>query len=114
LFKVLGKDVSEQLKSIAAAFKVIRIVRSKRACVGCDRIVQAPASSSPIERGITGSGLLAQILMSKFANHQPLYRKAAIYVRAIVELDCSTIARWICACCSLMCPLVEALQRYVL
>ncbi len=112
--KLLGEDVSEQLEIIDAAFKVIRTVRRKKACACCDRIVQAPAPSRPIERGIAGPGLLAQILVSKFADHQPLYRQAAIYARDGVELDRSTMARWVGACGALMHPLVEALQRYVL
>ena len=112
--KLLGEDVSEQLEIINAAFKVIRTVRRKKACACYDRIVQAPAPSRPLERGIAGPGLLAQILVSKFADHQPLYRQAAIYARDGVELDRSTMARWVGACSALMRPLVEALQRYVL
>lgn len=112
--KPLGEDVSEQLEIIDAAFKVIRTVRRKKACACCDGIVQAPAPSRPIERGIAGPGLLAQILVAKFADHQPLYRQAAIYARDGVELDRSTMARWVGACGALVRPLVEALQRYVL
>jgi transposase len=112
--KLLGDDVSEQLEIIDAAFKVIRIVRRKKACACCDQIVQAPAPSRPIKRGIAGPGLLAQILVSKFADHHPLYRQAATYARDGVELDRSTMARWVGACGALMRPLVEALQRYVL
>lgn len=113
-FKPLGEDVSEQLEIIDAAFKVIRHVRRKKACACCDRIVQAPAPSRPIERGIAGPGLLAQILVSKFADHQPLYRQSAIYARHGVDLDRSTMARWVGACGALLRPLVDALQRYVL
>lgn len=40
-----------------SAFRVIRTVREKHACCRCDRIVQAPAPSRPIERGIAGPGL---------------------------------------------------------
>jgi len=113
-FKYLGDDVSEQLEIIDAAFKVLRHVRRKRACTGCDRIVQGAAPSRPIERGIAGPGLLAQIIVGKFADHQPLYRQAEIYARQGVELDRSTMARWVGACGALVRPLVEALQRYVL
>jgi transposase len=112
--KPLGEDVSEQLEIIASAFKVIRHVRRKKACACCDCIVQAPAPSRPIERGIAGPGLLAHILVSKFADHQPLYRQSVIYERLGVELDRSTMARWVGACGALMQPLVEALRRYVL
>jgi transposase len=112
--KPLGEDVSEQLEIIDSAFKVIRHIRRKKACACCDHIVQAAAPSRPIERGIAGPGLLAQILVAKFADHQPLYRQAAIYARHGVELDRSTMARWVGACGALMRPLVEALQAYVL
>ncbi len=68
----LGEDVSEQLEFIPASFKVIRHVRPKLACTCCDCIVQAPAPSRPIERGRAGPGLLAHVLVSKFADHLPL------------------------------------------
>lgn len=113
-FKYLGDDVSEQLEIIGAAFKVLRHVRRKRACACCDRIVQGAAPSRPIARGIAGPGLLGQIIVAKFADHQPLYRQAEIYARQGVELDRSTMARWVGACGALVRPLVDALRRYVL
>ncbi|EFH7408134.1 IS66 family transposase [Escherichia coli] len=54
----LGEDAAEQLELMRSAFRVIRTVREKHACRRCDRIVQAPAPSRPIERGIAGPGLL--------------------------------------------------------
>jgi transposase len=112
--KPLGEDVSEQLEIIDTAFKVIRHVRRKKACACCDCIVQAPAPSRTIERGIAGPGLLAHIAVSKFADHQPLYRQAVIGERKGVELDRSTMARWLGICGALVRPLVDALRRYVL
>jgi transposase len=111
--KPLGEDVSEQLEVIEAAFKVIRHVRKKKACACCDCIVQAPAPSRPIQRGFAGPGLLANIAVSKFADHQPLYRQALIHARRGVELDPATTGRWMGACGVLVTPLVEALRRYV-
>ena len=64
-----GEDVSEQLEYIPDSFKVIRHVRPKFACNGCDRVVEAPAPSRPIERGLAGPGLLAHVLVSKFGDH---------------------------------------------
>ncbi|EKO1034750.1 IS66 family transposase [Escherichia coli] len=55
----LGEDAAEQLELMRSAFRVIRTVREKHACTQCDAIVQAPAPSRPIERGIAGPGLLA-------------------------------------------------------
>jgi transposase len=74
--KSLGEDVAEQLEYVPASFRVIRHVRPKFACVCCDHISQAPAPSRPIERGLAGPGLLAHVLVSKFADHLPLYRQS--------------------------------------
>jgi transposase len=65
----LGEDVSEILERVPATYKVIRHVRVKMACSKCDVIVQAPAPSRPIERGIAGPALLAHVLVSKFADY---------------------------------------------
>ncbi|ELT1071023.1 IS66 family transposase, partial [Escherichia coli] len=97
-----------------SAFRVIRTVREKHACTQCDAIVQAPAPSRPIERGIAGPGLLARVLISKYAEHTPLYRQSEMYGRQGVELSRSLLSGWVDACCRLLSPLEEALQDYVL
>ena len=110
----LGEDISEQLEFIPASFKVIRHIRPKLACACCDCIMQAPAPSRPIERGMAGPGLLAHVLVSKFADHLPLYRQSVIYAREGVELSRSLLADWIGASSNLLRPLVEAVRRHVM
>ena len=110
----LGEDVSEVLEYIPESFKVIRHVRPKLSCTACDVIVQAPAPSRPIERGIAGPALLAHVLTSKYCDHLPLHRQNAIYARQGVDLEDSTLADWVGASSRLVQPLVEALRRYVL
>ncbi|QGY33167.1 IS66 family transposase, partial [Pantoea cypripedii] len=110
----LGEDAAEQLELMRSAFRVIRTVREKHACRKCDRIVQAAAPSRPIERGIAGPGLLARVLTSKYAEHTPLNRQSDIYERQGVTLSRSLLSGWVDACCQLLSPLDEALQRYVL
>ncbi len=112
--KAIGEDVSEMLEYVPSRFKVIRHVRAKLACRRCERIVQADAPSRPIARGLPGPGLLAHVLVSKYADHLPLYRQAQIYAREGVELDRSTLADWVGQAAALMDPLVEALARHVL
>jgi transposase len=112
--KHLSEDVSEMLEIESIRFKVIRQVRPKLACSGCERIVQAEAPSRPIARGLAGPGLLAHVLVSKYGDHLPLYRQSEIYARAGVELDRSTLADWVCGTSALLEPLVEALRRHVL
>ncbi len=109
----IGEDVSEILEYVPEKFKVIRQVRPKLSCGACERIIQAPAETRPIAHGMAGPGLLAHVLVSKYADHLPLYRQSEIYARQGVELERSTLAGWVGATSELMAPLVEALRRYV-
>src|SRR3984957_11674939 len=110
----LGEDVSETLEYVPARFKVIRTVRPKLSCAGCSRIVQAPAPNRPIDRGLAGPGLLAHVLVAKYADHLPLYRQSEIYRREGIELDRSTLAGWVGGASRTLRPLVDALRKYVL
>jgi transposase len=110
----LGEDVSEMLEYVPAHFEVIRFVRPKLSCAACERIVQEPAPSRPIDRGLAGPGLLAHVLVSKYADHLPLYRQSEIYEREGLELDRSTLAGWVGGASEAMKPLVEQLRRYVI
>jgi len=110
----IGEDIAEVLDYVPARFRVIRHVRPKLACPGCEKIVQAEAPSRPIARGLAGAGLLAHVLVSKYADHLPLYRQSQIYAREGVELERSTLAEWVGQCFHLLDPLVAALGRYVL
>ena len=111
--KHLGDDVSEILELEPVRFTVIRQVRPKLACAKCDTIVQAPAPSRPIERGMAGPGLLAHVLVSKYADHTPLYRQAEIYAREGVAFDRTILAQWVGNVSALLTPLTEALRAHV-
>jgi hypothetical protein len=76
--------------------------------------VEAPAPSRTIERGLAGPGLIAHVLVSKYADHCPLFRQSEIYAREGVDLDRSTLAGWVGAASELLAPLVDALRRHVL
>lgn len=110
----LGEDVSEMLEYVPESFVVIRHVRLKLSCTKCDCIVQGEVPSRPIERGAAGPGLLAHVLVSKYCDHQPLYRQSEIYARQGVELERSTLADWVGGCSRLLEPLVKALHDYVI
>jgi transposase len=109
-----GEDASEQLERIPATFKVIRHVRPKFACSACDRVVEAPAPSRPIAYGLAAPNLLAHVLVSKFADHQPLYRQSEIFAREGIDLDRSTLAGWVGAASELVAPLVDEIRKHVL
>jgi transposase len=112
--KRLGEDVSEQLELIPARFKVIRHVRHKLACACCECIVQGAAPSRPIERGLAGPALMAHVMVSKYCDHQPLYRQSDSYAREGVELSRSTLADWVGQGSWLVSPLVDAIRQYVM
>lgn len=109
----LGEDVSEMLDYVPGYFKVLRHIRPKLACGRCAKVVQEPAPSRPIARGMAGAGLLAQVVVAKYADHTPLYRQAGIYRRAGIELDRATLASWVREAGSLLKPLADAVGRYV-
>src|SRR5215469_14448553 len=109
-----GEDVSEVIDRVPESFRVIRHVRPKYSCRRCERVIEAAAPARPIDRGRAGSGLLAHVLVSKYSEHQPLYRQSEIYARAGVELDRSTLAGWVGASSRLLRPVVEALRQHVL
>jgi transposase len=65
-------------------------------------------------RGIAGPGLLAHILVAKFADHIPLYRQSVMYAREGVELERALLANWVGAASALLRPLVDVIRRHVL
>jgi len=114
VMRKIGEDVAEILDYVPARFRVIQHVRPKLACPACERIVQLEAPSRPIARGLAGAGLLAHVLVSKYADHLPLYRQAQIYARQGINLDRSTLADWVGKSTALLAPLADAIGRHVL
>jgi len=110
----LGEDVTEELEYVPGRFVVNRIIRPRMACSGCDCFTQAPLPSRPIERGRPGPGLLAHVLVNKYADHLPLYRQSQIFDREGLDLDRSTLADWVGKSTALLEPLADAIGRHVL
>jgi transposase len=109
----LGEDVSEVLEYIPSSLRVVRHVRPRLSCRCCDRMAQASAPSRPIARGFAGPGLLSHVVVSKYLDHQPLYRQCQILGREDVDLSESTMGDWVGGVHHLLRPLLDALQRYV-
>jgi transposase len=110
----IGEDVSEKLDYEPGQFSVERHIRSKWACKQCETVKQVPVAPHIIDKGIPTTNLLAQVLISKYADHLPLYRQAQIYGRAGVELPRSTLADWVGRCGVELTPLVERLRTCLL
>ena len=92
----IGEDKSERLDIVPAQFRVLVTRRPKYACRKCeDGVLQAPAPARLIEGGLPTEATVAQVLVSKYADHLPLYRQAQIYARQGINLDRSTLADWV-------------------
>jgi transposase len=110
----IGEDVSEKLDYTPGVFEVERHIRGKWVCRACERLIQAPVAPHIIDKGIPTAGLLAQVLIAKYLDHQPLYRQEAIFGRAGLALPRSTLAEWVGACGVRLQPLVEAMKAELL
>ncbi|CCG42828.1 IS66 family transposase [Magnetospirillum molischianum] len=95
----IGESVSEMLDWVPARFRVLRIRRPKYACRTCNNAVQIPAPERLIAGGLATPALIAQVLVSKYCDHTPLYRQAQIYDRLGLDLDRSTLAGWVGGAC---------------
>ena len=110
MLHVMGEDVAERLDIVPAQFRVIVTRRPKYACRSCEEIViQAPAPSRLVEGGIPTEATVAHVLVSKYADHLPLYRQSQIYARQGVNLDRSTLADWVGKAAFLLRPIHERL-----
>ena len=95
----IGESVSEMLDWVPAKLRVIRVTRPKYACRACNSVAQAPAPERPIAGGLATPALLAQVLVSKYCDHTPLYRQSQIFARHGVDLERSTLAGWVGGAC---------------
>ena len=93
---VIGEDTSRRLDKIPAKIRVIVTRRPKYACRTCtDGVVQAPAPPRLIEGGLPTEAFVADVIVSKYADHQPLYRQSQILARHDVPIERSTLAQWV-------------------
>lgn len=92
----IGEETSQQLEYVPATFKVIETVRPKYACSKCkDGVTVALAPRSPITKGLAAPGLLAHVIVSKYADHAPLARLTTIFKRLGVDLARQTLCGWV-------------------
>jgi transposase len=110
----IGEHVSEKLDCKPLEFFVRREVYPQYACRSCATVTAVSVPPAIIDRGIAAPGLLAQVAVSKYLDHLPLYRQEAIYARSGVTLGRTTLAEWIGAIGVALQPLVDALRRELL
>lgn len=113
LFRFIGQEVSETLDYEPAKFLRRRIVRRKY--VHRSQIDQAPLIAplpeSLQERCVAAPGLLAQLIVSKFCQHLPLYRQEQLYwTRHRVWLPRASQARWMGLCARWLEPVYQQIK----
>lgn len=110
----IGEDVCEKLDYTPGVFTVEQHVRGKCTCRQCETLIQAPVPAQVIDKGIPTAGLLAHVMVAKFADHLPLYRQEKIFGRAGLAIARSTLAQWVGQTGLQLQPLVDALRKQVL
>lgn len=119
---VIGQETSEQLDYVPAKVKVVEHVRLKYICKDCEataaegggQIATATKPLSPIEKGLAAPGLLAHVIVSKYADHLPLHRLEKIFKRNGIELSRSTQCDWMRQSAEALRPLYEKMTQEVL
>lgn len=114
---VIGEDTSKRLDKVPAKVRVIVTKRPKYACRTCEKtgadevagIVQAPAPARLIEGGLPTEAMVADVVVSKHADHLPLYRQSQILARHGVKIERSTLAQWVGAAAAELQPLHDRL-----
>jgi len=112
--KHIGEDVREELEYVPASLVVIEHACQKYACPKGCTIVTAQKPAAPIEKGLAGPGLLAQVAVSKFGDHLPLNRQESIFARHGLELSRQTMCGWMADCAELVDPLYQLLKQRAL
>ena len=110
----IGEDISEQLDVTPAVFTVHRHIRPQYACRACETVTAAPIPPAVIDGGLATPGLLSWVVISKYADHLPLYRLEQMAGRQGVPLASSTLADWVGRVGYALEPLHERLKEHLL
>lgn len=110
----VGEDRTERLDIVPAQLRVIVTVRPKYACRACtDGVIQMPAPAHLIEGGLPTEGAIAHVLVSKYADHLPLYRQSQILARSGIDIHRSTLADWVGTASFHLGPVVDRLAEHL-
>ena len=90
--RLFDEEISERYEYIPSSIKVIEDVRRKYACDGTVKTAAKPAQ--PIEKSTAGASMLAHVIVSKFADHQPLHRQEKMFERQGVRISRKTMGGW--------------------
>lgn len=107
--RLIEEETSEHYDYIPASLRVIQDVCLKYAC-DCT-VKTAGKPPQPIEKSTAGASLLAQVIVSKFADHQPLHRQEKMWERHGVQISRKTMGGWLAQCAGLLDPLYRSMKK---
>ena len=111
----IGVDASERLDVIPARFRVVVTRRPKLACRACTGVVlQAPAPARLVEGGMPTEATVAHVLVSRYADHLPLYRQSQILARQRIEIGREILADWTGTAALEIVPVVRRMHEILL
>lgn len=114
-FEKIGEDVSEVIERRPASLVVARVIKPKFVRKDRERrdgdILVGEAPELPIPRGLAGPGMLADTLVRRWQDHQPLNRMESIYGRDGLQLARQTICDWHLQLVPLVEPLIAAMRQ---
>src|SRR5579863_3991602 len=110
--RLIEEETSERYDYIPASLRVIQDVCLKYAC-DCT-VKTAGKPPQPIEKSTAGASLLAQVIVSKFADHQPLHRQEKMFERHGIEISRKTMGGWMAQCAALLDPLYQLMKKELL
>ena len=110
----IGEDIAEELDYVPAHLRVIEHVRVKMACRKCEAgVVIGDGPLRPIPRSKASAGLLAHVVVSKYADHLPLYRQEKMLARSGMSLVRQTLCDWVAGVARQLAPLVLVLENEI-
>ncbi|WP_442320131.1 IS66 family transposase [Buttiauxella ferragutiae] len=112
--RFIRDEISEKLEYVPARFVVNQYVRPQYSCTCCQRVVSGEVPAQLIPKGLAETSLVAQVVVSKYRDYQPLHRQQHIFARADVELPVSTMADWVGTTGVALAPLTERLRKALL
>jgi transposase len=111
----IGEAITEQLEIVPARIYVKQHVRFKYAgCVNEDKVLTAPMPNQPIDKGLAGPGLLADVIVNKYDDHLPLNRQSERLARSGIDISRKTLCDWVMRCADLLDPIVKVMSKDLL
>jgi len=109
---LVSEETSERYEYIPASMKVIQDVCLKYACHCTVKTATKPPQ--PIEKSTAGASLLAQVIVAKWADHQPLHRQEKMFARHGIDISRKTMGGWLAQSAELLAPLYQFMKKELL